>query len=260
MGRQPDPQLVALDPRYFDHPKLRPLGPHGRELHLRAICHSALHLTDGALSHEEAVELAGRTLAHAGGPLAPVTPSETVSLVDTLVAAGLLEPAAGGYAIHDFLEYQPARESIITRRRRDQARKRRAREGISARTDASPESRTSASPPAVNSNSVVAVGSSSPSSTATDTAGLPDSQNGKGRVTWATVAETLRDADDRTGLVVASVRRRYELPEAALHCALDALEERRRRKPPLVSEARYFVATLNGLGESGQYARHEVVA
>lgn len=80
---------------------------------------------------------------------------------------------------------------------------------------------------------------------------LPERKH-DGPSTWASVAASLADADERTPAVISAVAR--GLPQAALHTALESLELRRRTQPPLVSEARYFVATLQRMREERQYA------
>ncbi len=64
--------------------------------------------------------------------------------------------------------------------------------------------------------------------------------------------EILNDADDQTEAVLSSYARR--LPEAAFYTALESLAARKLREPVLVSETRYFVATLNSMVREEQYA------
>lgn len=61
---------------------------------------------------------------------------------------------------------------------------------------------------------------------------------------WRSVSQRLRDADAGTPAVLAAIGR--GLPEAAIARALESLEQRRRdtKRGPLVSEVRYFVASL----------------
>lgn len=254
MGRAPDPQPVLVDPRYFDNRKLRAVGAHGRELHLRMICYSNLNLTDGVLTHEEAEELAGRVLDQGSGSLVPHTMEERIVLLDTLVAARLLEVCSVGYAIHDYDEHQLTRAEIMVETlseiEADQdADRRRGLARIRKRRQRERDSHAEVTRDPVTATAVQSV--SSLSATAQDTGELHGEQNGK--PTWGSVHGLLADSDDRTPIVIAAMRRRYGLPDAALHNAVEALEERRARTPALVSEARYFVATLRGLAESGQY-------
>lgn len=61
---------------------------------------------------------------------------------------------------------------------------------------------------------------------------------------WRAVAARLNDSDEGTPAVLAAIAR--GLPEAAIARALESLEYRRRdtKRAPLVSEVRYFVASL----------------
>lgn len=79
-------------------------------------------------------------------------------------------------------------------------------------------------------------------------------KHGKAPSTWSTVHEHLSGADERTPAVIARASR--GLPEAALRTAWESLEARRRDKSqtPLVSEVRYFVATLLSMRAEGQYS------
>lgn len=65
------------------------------------------------------------------------------------------------------------------------------------------------------------------------------------------IARRLQGADDTTPIRLATAAR--GLPEAAIHTALESLEERRRRKPKLESEARYVTATLTTMKRERQY-------
>lgn len=62
----------------------------------------------------------------------------------------------------------------------------------------------------------------------------------------------LRGSDDRTPYILMTAAR--GLPEAAIHTALESLEQRRRRRPRLQSEARYLAAALTTMRTERQYA------
>ena len=64
-------------------------------------------------------------------------------------------------------------------------------------------------------------------------------------------ARELRDGNDSTEAVLTDFRRK--LPEAAFRTAMEALRERRERKPALVSETRYFVRLLKNMVLDGRY-------
>jgi hypothetical protein len=60
--------------------------------------------------------------------------------VRTLVEAGLVDPVDGGFAVHDYLDWQESRAEVKTRREQDKERKRIARQqGLST----TPSTRTS---------------------------------------------------------------------------------------------------------------------
>lgn len=265
MSRQPEPQPVQLDPLYFDHRKIEPLSMAAQHLHLRMICHSTANLTDGSLTHEQALRIARRTLEHASGELVPPTRDEQAALLNTLVDARLLHETRAGYALHDFLEYQPARESIITRRRRDQERKRRAREGISARTSASPESRTSVSPHAVTARSSTAPGhpsSAAKQQLAAAAVELPGDEL-SGAVTAAAQAGSdpigyvvERLADSQGHRTVGAIRSQLDSWGLREDTVLDAFKSlqalKNRGQVPHKGEAAYIVGTLRRMGEKAQ--------
>jgi hypothetical protein len=99
-----------LDDSLYDHPKLDAL-PADRRLEAiglwaRAISWCNRFLTDGNVPRDRVVKLDG-----------------TLELADLLVAAGLFERTATGYAIHDFLRFNDSRTQIEERRHREAERK-----------------------------------------------------------------------------------------------------------------------------------------
>ena len=111
---------VRIDEQFYNHPKLAALGAYMLPcvgLHLLALCYCNTYLTDGLVPSGQIPRLAGdlRELLPDGQPW---------GLVDRLVAAGLWEPAEGGYQIHDFLDYNPSRKEVeVLRQERAQAGK-----------------------------------------------------------------------------------------------------------------------------------------
>ncbi|HEX4517939.1 MAG TPA: hypothetical protein VH063_00020 [Gaiellaceae bacterium] len=65
------------------------------------------------------------------------------------------------------------------------------------------------------------------------------------------IAARLRDADDGTVNVLAKLRSR--LPPAAFLAAMESLEERRGKQPPLRSDVRYVVGALKTMLREGTY-------
>jgi hypothetical protein len=110
---------VKLDDSYFEHPKVASAGEAAAVANLRAICWSSRFLTDGFLPDAVAHQLAGSQ------------PQETV--------AALVRPyhgrpglwvhleAQNGYAIHDFLDYNPSKEQVESERRAARERQSRRR-------------------------------------------------------------------------------------------------------------------------------------
>jgi hypothetical protein len=91
---------VRMDENFPEHPKVAALKADAFRVHVRAICYSARYLTDGVILTS--------SLSMVGG---------TSKLAQSLVAAGLWEVADGGYVIHDYLTYNPAREEVLANRR-----------------------------------------------------------------------------------------------------------------------------------------------
>ena len=99
---------VRLEDTFCEHPKIEPLDDGPFRLHVRAICYANRNLTDGFVPAVAARAMGG---------------ARHKSATKALVDAGLWELARGGYRIHDFLEFQPAREAVLKRRERDRFRK-----------------------------------------------------------------------------------------------------------------------------------------
>lgn len=99
---------VRLEDTFCEHPKVETLADLPFRLHVKAICYANRNLTDGFIP-----TVAARAM---GGP-------RHKSASHALVSAGLWELARGGFRIHDYLDFQPARESVVTRRMADRVRK-----------------------------------------------------------------------------------------------------------------------------------------
>jgi hypothetical protein len=95
---------IKLDDAFDQHPKLLEVGPVAAWVFVRSLCYSGRNLTDGLITRAVARELAG------SGPKAQ-------RAVSALVAARLWEMTTGGYAIHDYLDYQPSRSDVEKLRR-----------------------------------------------------------------------------------------------------------------------------------------------
>lgn len=108
---------ARIDDGFYDHPKVVKLAaicPAAGFLHVRAIAYCSKHLTDG-LIHKEMVAV-----------LTPVQ-SDRDEQVEALLETGLWfqgeETGPDHYGIHHFLDYQPKKEDVLERRRKDRERK-----------------------------------------------------------------------------------------------------------------------------------------
>lgn len=261
-----EPQMGILDPRYYLNPKTRSVGIHGRELHLRAICFSALHLTDGRLSHEGAIDLAVDVLASTSGPLAPPSRDDAERLVVSLVRHGLLEEIPAGYEIHDWHAFYPSRETV-EQRKQWRAKKRALRDGppdqgtVPRRRGRSPSTDVVLSgSSSVGDNSQLSSVQCRADAELTPSAVADQDQDPgndglaqKGTARW--FADQLRGSDARTPAAITSVMRAHGLPEAALHAALETVREKRPKNEP-----GYFIRVLQGYGQEARYSRREIVA
>lgn len=104
---------VKLDDQFADHPKIAGMGslaPLAGWLHVCALCYCARYLTDGFIPAGQVQRLAS------------FEGTDVQELVAALIDVGLWERAERGYQVHDYLEYNPTRESVEAERQ--QARER----------------------------------------------------------------------------------------------------------------------------------------
>lgn len=85
---------AKLDDTFHAHPKCNRAGLEAVGLYALAISYSAQYDLNGEIDHEWVNQKAGRR-----GEM----------LAERLVAAGLWEPRNDGWAIHDYLDYNPSR-------------------------------------------------------------------------------------------------------------------------------------------------------
>lgn len=110
---------ARIDDGFVDHPKILRIWnrcPGAVGLHVRAIAYCAKHLTDGFIP-----EVAVETLS----------PNQEAreEQVDALITEGAWYRDEGGetFVVHDFLDYQPTRDEVTDRRKKDRERKQRER-------------------------------------------------------------------------------------------------------------------------------------
>lgn len=107
---------VRFDDKFPRHRKIEPLSDAAFRLHVHALFWSSEQLTDGYLP-KNSLDLA-----------APRRMKRPQKHVPELESAGLWEPAEGGWALHDFLDYQPSKEQVTADRAKAAERQKRWRE------------------------------------------------------------------------------------------------------------------------------------
>ena len=262
------PPNVVLDPSFPAHPKCAEVGPAARDLYVCGLCYSAQFLTDGFIPYD-AVRTLSPGLARPGRE------------AKALVEARLWEVVMDGYLVHDFADWQSTRADVEARRasaRERQRRRRvsrvnhatvtrdaslsiRARESLDrdsdsrrftkgqlseedarAREGLSMDHDLNSGPRMMEPDDRVPDGSALASSPAF----RPPDVLSEG---VAAVLDRVRDGDDRTVLVLDSLRRRG-LPPAAFFSALESLERAR----PVRSEVAYVVGALQTMLREGHYS------
>jgi hypothetical protein len=98
---------TRFDDSFPDHPKVIAVGPEGKALQVTAACYSSKYLTDGELPGQVARHLASTCTVGA---------TTVDELIDRMVEHGLWETTGAGYAIHDYLAYNPARSKVLAER------------------------------------------------------------------------------------------------------------------------------------------------
>ena len=116
-----------LDDSLYDHPKVEALPDDvrlaGVGLWARAISWCNRYLTDGRIPRSRIAKL-----------------DATLDLADALVAVGLFDVTSDGYAVHDFLDFNDSRATVLERRQREAERKAeyRRQKGLAARPSGTP--------------------------------------------------------------------------------------------------------------------------
>ena len=101
---------AKLDDQFVEHPRIIGLSDKAFRLHVAAICHANRKLTDGHITVTD-----GRVLR----ALTRTTARHATELVD----AGVWNTNGDGWAIRDWLDYNPPAEVVKERRKRDLDRK-----------------------------------------------------------------------------------------------------------------------------------------
>ena len=214
---------AKLSDNFHSHPKTLQMSWEEIGVYAVALSYAAANLTDGFLPDEWVRRTLGR---------------RTRKLTDGLLSARAWERDSkrGGYLIVDFLDYNPSREEISEMRAKTRERVTRYRRRVSNAL-------------VTQQDPVKDVKDLKPPLSVTSLVGVENDFDIPREI--SDYANQLRDANDSTEAVLADFRRR--LPEAAFHSAMEALRERRERKPALVSETRYFVRLLKNMVLDGRY-------
>lgn len=105
---------VKLDDRFPSHRKVALLSDRAFRLHVSAICWCAENLTDGRIGDRELP-----LVAHIRGIKA---------IAKQLEDAGVWDRIEDGWAIHDYLDYNPSREQVLLDRKKNAERQERWRQ------------------------------------------------------------------------------------------------------------------------------------
>lgn len=103
-----------IDDGFYDHPKTVSLwrrNPGAVGLHIRGISYCAKHLTDGYIQHE---------IVNA---MAPVQRDRDEMIQALIEEKTWYENGEEGFAIHDYLDWNPSKEEVLEKRRKDRERK-----------------------------------------------------------------------------------------------------------------------------------------
>ena len=98
---------LRLDEGFSEHRKVLELSDAAFRLHVTALCFCARNLTDGFVSE---------VAAHRCHP-------KPKALIAELISAHLWTRTSGGYAIHDYLGYNPTRAQVESERQKAKERR-----------------------------------------------------------------------------------------------------------------------------------------
>lgn len=113
---------VKLDDQFASHPKAIAAGPEPMWLYVAGLCWCAQHLTDGRIPK-------------AAVPMLAAVKRNSAA---TLVRVGLWIDQGDEYEVNDYLDFQPSRDSVESRRDKDRDRQREWRNRHIGSNDATP--------------------------------------------------------------------------------------------------------------------------
>lgn len=109
---------VKIDDNFFRHHKAIRAGRDGRILFIASVCYCGNGLTDGFVPEGALTFLAAETGI-----------SKPKATAEVLVSVGLWDRVAGGFAVHDYLEYNQSSGKVNAERDAARDRMKRARSG-----------------------------------------------------------------------------------------------------------------------------------
>jgi len=219
---------VKLDDGFPSHPKLAEVGPLGLAMQVAALCYCNRYLTDGYLPRAAAATL----LDFDGiGLIDGVFRGEDADwriVSGLMVECELWDEVAGGFQIHDYLDYPPSRDAVLAERAKKKASgqaggrasaKARAKAPAEACGQAEGQAESNPVPvPAPIPEEGQERDSSSASVSSTSRGDLPVE---KELLTTRLIEGIGNHADDRTPLEVRVLAKR--LPESSLNKVLESL-------------------------------------
>lgn len=127
---------VRIDDHFDQNPKLAQAGPLGWALWMAGLAYCNRTLTDGFIPRNVAHSLMGLDHIDREGRAWKVCVTSGMtgddvtceSIASWLVDAELWDVVAGGYQVHDYLEFQPSREDVLRERDRNRSRQERFNE------------------------------------------------------------------------------------------------------------------------------------
>jgi hypothetical protein len=106
---------VRFDDQYPIHHKVEELSDAAFRLNTAAVCWCSRNTTDGHVGERKPILIQPRA-------------RNINKVVEELVQAGLWKAAPGGWIIHDYLEYQPTKERVMSDRKASAERQKRHRD------------------------------------------------------------------------------------------------------------------------------------
>lgn len=124
---------VRLDEEFARHPKIVQAGPLAMAMQVAALCYCNQYLTDGYVPHDVVatlLNLDGIGMHMWKGEVIGGGEDATWKLIaEDLVDCGVWSEISehGGFQIHDYNQYQPARVDVLDERRKAKERQAKAR-------------------------------------------------------------------------------------------------------------------------------------